>query len=89
MTTKALPKRVRIGTQSSNNHPGALSARTIKAPCAVLHDDSERRDLRRSGPGSGYSNELKLLRTRRDSSSGSLTPSFCSTILLVCASTAG
>jgi hypothetical protein len=31
-------------TQTSNNHPGALSARTIKALCAVLHGDLERRD---------------------------------------------
>jgi ParB-like nuclease domain len=31
-------------TQTSNNQPGALSARTIKALCAVLHGDPERRD---------------------------------------------
>jgi ParB-like nuclease domain len=31
-------------TQTSNNLPGALSARTIKALCAVLHGDPERRD---------------------------------------------
>jgi hypothetical protein len=31
-------------TQTSNNQPGALSARTIKALCAVLHADTERRD---------------------------------------------
>jgi hypothetical protein len=31
-------------TQTSNNLPGALSARTIKAMCAVLHADPERRD---------------------------------------------
>ncbi len=31
-------------TQTSNNLPGALSARTIKALCAVLHADPERRD---------------------------------------------
>ena len=31
-------------TQTSNNHPGALSARTIKALCAVLHADTQRRD---------------------------------------------
>jgi hypothetical protein len=31
-------------TQTSNNQPGALSARTIKAVCAVLHDDHARRD---------------------------------------------
>jgi hypothetical protein len=31
-------------TQTSNNQPGALSARTIKALCGVLHDDLERRD---------------------------------------------
>jgi hypothetical protein len=32
-------------TQTSNNQPGALSARTIKALCAVLHGDPERREL--------------------------------------------
>jgi len=32
-------------TQTSNNEPGALSARTIKALCAVLHADLARRDL--------------------------------------------
>jgi ParB-like nuclease domain len=31
-------------TQTSNNQPGALSARTIKALCAVLHGDRERMD---------------------------------------------
>jgi hypothetical protein len=31
-------------TKTSNNQPGALSARTIKALCGVLHDDHERRD---------------------------------------------
>jgi hypothetical protein len=31
-------------TQTSNNQPGALSARTIKALCAVLHGDPDRRD---------------------------------------------
>jgi ParB-like nuclease domain len=31
-------------TQTSNHQPGALSARTIKALCAVLHNDPERRD---------------------------------------------
>jgi len=31
-------------TQTSNNQPGALSARTIKALCAVLHADTHRRD---------------------------------------------
>jgi hypothetical protein len=31
-------------TQTSNNQPGALSARTIKALCSVLHADRERRD---------------------------------------------
>jgi hypothetical protein len=31
-------------TQTSNNEPGALSARTIKALCSVLHDDHARRD---------------------------------------------
>ena len=31
-------------TQTSNNQPGALSARTIKAMCDVLHGDHERRD---------------------------------------------
>jgi len=31
-------------TQTSNNQPGALSARTIKALCAVLDRDPERRD---------------------------------------------
>jgi hypothetical protein len=31
-------------TQTSNNLPGALSARMIKALCAVLHADPERRD---------------------------------------------
>jgi hypothetical protein len=31
-------------TQTSNNLPGALSARTIKALCAVLHADPARRD---------------------------------------------
>jgi hypothetical protein len=31
-------------TQTSNNQPGALSARTIKALCAVLHADTQRRD---------------------------------------------
>ena len=31
-------------TQTSNNQPGALSARTIKALCGVLHDDQARRD---------------------------------------------
>src|ERR1700683_1905099 len=31
-------------TQTSNNQPGALSARTIKALCGVLRDDLERRD---------------------------------------------
>jgi hypothetical protein len=31
-------------TQTSNNQPGALSARTIKALCAVLHVDTQRRD---------------------------------------------
>jgi hypothetical protein len=31
-------------TQTSNNQPGALSARTIKALCQVLHSDPERRD---------------------------------------------
>ena len=31
-------------TQTSNNQPGALSARTIKALCAVLHADTKRRD---------------------------------------------
>jgi hypothetical protein len=31
-------------TQTSNNQPGALSARTIKAMCYVLHSDCERRD---------------------------------------------
>jgi hypothetical protein len=31
-------------TQTSNNQPGALSARTIKALCQVLHGDPERRD---------------------------------------------
>jgi hypothetical protein len=34
-------------TQTSNNQPGALSARMIKALCDVLHGDFERRD---SGP---------------------------------------
>jgi hypothetical protein len=32
-------------TQTSNNQPGALSARTIKAICYVLHSDRERRDI--------------------------------------------
>ena len=31
-------------TQMSNNQPGALSARTIKVLCAVLHADTQRRD---------------------------------------------
>jgi hypothetical protein len=31
-------------TQTANNRPGALSARTIKALCYVLHSDSERRE---------------------------------------------
>jgi ParB-like nuclease domain len=31
-------------TQTANNQPGALSARTIKALCDVLHRDPERRD---------------------------------------------
>jgi hypothetical protein len=31
-------------TQTTNNKPGALSARIIKAMCAVLHGDQERRD---------------------------------------------
>jgi len=31
-------------TQTSKNQPGALSARTIKALCAVLHADTQRRD---------------------------------------------
>jgi hypothetical protein len=31
-------------TQTTNNQSGALSARTIKALCAVLHADPERRD---------------------------------------------
>jgi len=31
-------------TQTANNRPGALSARTIKALCDVLHRDPERRD---------------------------------------------
>ena len=31
-------------TRTSNNQPGALSARTIKAMCYVLHSDRERRD---------------------------------------------
>jgi hypothetical protein len=31
-------------TQTSNNQPGALSARTIKALCGVLHEDHARRD---------------------------------------------
>jgi len=31
-------------TQTTNNMPGALSARTIKALCQVLHDDHKRRD---------------------------------------------
>ena len=31
-------------TQTTNNQPGALSARTIKAICYVLHADHERRD---------------------------------------------
>jgi hypothetical protein len=31
-------------TQTSNNQPGVLSARTIKALCYVLNDDRERRD---------------------------------------------
>jgi hypothetical protein len=31
-------------TQTSNSRPGALSARTIKALCAVLHGDHGRRD---------------------------------------------
>ena len=31
-------------TQTSNNQPGALSARTIKALCAALHADTHRRD---------------------------------------------
>jgi ParB-like nuclease domain len=31
-------------TQTANNQPGALSARTIKALCAVLHADHGRRD---------------------------------------------
>jgi hypothetical protein len=31
-------------TQTANNRAGALSARTIKALCEVLHDDRERRD---------------------------------------------
>jgi hypothetical protein len=31
-------------TQTSNNQSGALSARTIKALCGVLHDDHARRD---------------------------------------------
>jgi ParB-like nuclease domain len=31
-------------TQTANNQPGTLSARTIKALCYVLHDDHERRD---------------------------------------------
>jgi hypothetical protein len=31
-------------TQTSNNQPGALSARTIKALCAVLCADTQRRD---------------------------------------------
>src|SRR6202162_405326 len=35
---------LRCVTQTSNNQPGALSARTIKALCAVLHGDRERRD---------------------------------------------
>jgi hypothetical protein len=31
-------------TQTSNNQPGALSARMIKALCAVLHADTQLRD---------------------------------------------
>jgi ParB-like nuclease domain len=31
-------------TQTANNQPGVLSARTIKALCAVLHGDRRRRD---------------------------------------------
>src|SRR5208337_605497 len=31
-------------TQTTNNQPGALSARTIKALCDVLHRDPERRE---------------------------------------------
>ena len=31
-------------TQTANNQPGALSARTIKALCGVLHEDQARRD---------------------------------------------
>src|SRR5262249_7676757 len=31
-------------TQTANNQPGALSARMIKALCAVLHADHRRRD---------------------------------------------
>jgi hypothetical protein len=31
-------------TQTTNNQPGALSARTIKALCAVLHADHKQRD---------------------------------------------
>jgi hypothetical protein len=31
-------------TQTTNNRPGVLSARMIKALCAVLHSDQERRD---------------------------------------------
>jgi hypothetical protein len=31
-------------TQTANNQPGALSARTIKALCEVLHGDTEQRD---------------------------------------------
>ena len=31
-------------TQTSNNEPGALSARTIKAICGALHEDHARRD---------------------------------------------
>ena len=31
-------------TRTSNNQPGALSARMITALCAVLHGDPERRE---------------------------------------------
>jgi hypothetical protein len=41
---KTLITALKCVTQTSNNQPGALSARTIKALCAVLNDDKERRD---------------------------------------------
>jgi hypothetical protein len=47
---RPVPQAVRRGDgdysppQTSNNQPGVLSARTIKALCGVLHEDHARRD---------------------------------------------